>query len=109
MSFWIATLSKAGRSLFYLIANQFKNTPELPQKASFNTGLTSSTPHSTPTTSFIRFLGFSDINDLALSIPHLVNAGSAWTPFIKPPVMGYFPVVSVCCFASTQGSGGRRA
>jgi hypothetical protein len=35
--------------------------------------------------------------------------GLAWTPFIKPPVMGYFPVVSVCCFASTQGSGGRRA
>jgi hypothetical protein len=34
---------------------------------------------------------------------------TAWTPFIKPPVMRQFPVVSVCCFASTQGSGGRRA
>jgi uncharacterized repeat protein (TIGR03803 family) len=38
-----------------------------------------------------------------------LGAATAWTPFIKPPVMGYFPVVSVCCFASTQGSGGRRA
>ena len=34
---------------------------------------------------------------------------SAWTPFIRPLVMRQFPVVSVCCFAATQGSGGRRA
>ena len=33
----------------------------------------------------------------------------AWTPFIRPLVMRQFPVVSVCCFAATQGSGGRRA
>ena len=34
---------------------------------------------------------------------------TAWTPFIRPLVMRQFPVVSVCCFAATQGSGGRRA
>ena len=34
---------------------------------------------------------------------------AAWTPFIRPLVMRQFPVVSVCCFAATQGSGGRRA
>ena len=38
-----------------------------------------------------------------------VKLGNAWTPFIRPLVMRQFPVVSVCCFAATQGSGGRRA
>ena len=37
------------------------------------------------------------------------GATTAWTPFIRPLVMRQFPVVSVCCFAATQGSGGRRA
>ena len=38
-----------------------------------------------------------------------LSQGFAWTPFIRPLVMRQFPVVSVCCFAATQGSGGRRA
>jgi hypothetical protein len=32
-----------------------------------------------------------------------------WPPRVIPLLMRQFPVVSVCCFASTQGSGGRRA
>ena len=40
---------------------------------------------------------------------HWLCRDPAWTPFIRPLVMRQFPVVSVCCFAATQGSGGRRA
>ena len=32
-----------------------------------------------------------------------------WPPRVMPLLVRYFPVVSVCCFAATQGSGGRRA
>jgi putative SOS response-associated peptidase YedK len=32
-----------------------------------------------------------------------------WPPRVMPLLVRQFPVVSVCCFASTQGSGGRRA
>ena len=39
----------------------------------------------------------------------IATVNTAWTPFIRPLVMRQFPVVSVCCFAATQGSGGRRA
>ena len=48
------------------------------------------------------------ITDVSVVITD-VSVFIAWTPFIKPLVMRQFPVVSVCCFVSTQGSGGRRA
>jgi len=35
--------------------------------------------------------------------------GIDWPPRVMPLLMRQFPVVSVCCFAATQGSGGRRA
>ena len=46
---------------------------------------------------------------IAIGGDKLSRGLTAWTPFIRPLVMRQFPVVSVCCFAATQGSGGRRA
>jgi TPR repeat protein len=37
------------------------------------------------------------------------GTGVDWPPRVMPLLVRQFPVVSVCCFASTQGSGGRRA
>jgi len=62
------------------------------------------------TTSASQTLTLSGAINSSSTATETINvSGGAWTPFIKPLVMRQFPVVSVCCFVSTQGSGGRRA